>query len=209
MNGRRLALFGASGHGRVVADTALLAGWDTVVFFDDAWPARQDNRHWAVVGDFATMLASANLFEAAVVSIGNCRVRWEKQKMLADAGIPLATIVHPAAHVSRFATLGVGTVVMAGAVINADAAVGDACIVNTGATVDHDCAIAHGVHISPGANLSGNVQVGALSWVGVGAAVRQGITIGSGVMIGAGAVVVKPVPDDLTIVGNPARDRTK
>jgi sugar O-acyltransferase (sialic acid O-acetyltransferase NeuD family) len=193
----------------VVADAALLAGWEDVVFYDDAWPGRQDNRHWPVAGDLAAMLAQAAEFDAALVSIGNGQARWEKQCVLVAAGVRLATVVHPHAQVSRFATLGAGTVVMAGAVINADASVGDACIINTGATVDHDCALEHGVHISPGANLSGNVQIGALSWIGVGAAVRQGIAIGAGVMVGAGAVVVKPVTDGATMIGNPAREQIK
>jgi hypothetical protein len=39
----RLAILGASGHGKVVADAAGLAGWDEVVFFDDAWPGLTQN----------------------------------------------------------------------------------------------------------------------------------------------------------------------
>jgi len=209
MKPNRLALFGASGHGKVVADAALAAGWQSVVFFDDAWPHRQENRHWPVIGDFAAMIAGAHEFDAALVSIGNCQVRWQRQQVLAAAGIALATVVHPHACVSRFASMGVGTVVMAGAVINADAVIGDACIINTCATVDHDCTLEHGVHVSPGANLSGGVQVGACSWIGVGTAVRQGIEIGAGVTVGAGAVVVKPVADGSTVVGSPARNFIK
>src|SRR5690606_24126355 len=34
----RLAILGASGHGKVVADCAELCGWSVVEFFDDAWP---------------------------------------------------------------------------------------------------------------------------------------------------------------------------
>lgn len=205
MSGKRLALFGASGHGKVVADTALAAGWQSVVFFDDAWPARQANRHWPVQGGLADMIAQADSFDAALVSIGHCRARWEKHQALTEAGIVMATIVHPHAFVSGLASLGAGTVIMPGVVINADATIGEAGIVNSGATVDHDCALAHAVHVSPGANLGGGVRVGAFSWVGIGAAVRQGIEIGAGVMVGAGAVVVKPVPDGSTVVGSPAR----
>lgn len=201
---RSLALFGASGHGKVVADTALAAGWERVLFFDDAWPAVDDNGHWPVVGNMASLLSRLGEFDGAVVSIGNCVVRWQKQHLLQAAGAKMAIIVHPGSCVSRFATLGPGTVVLAGAVVNVDAVIGEAGIINSGATVDHDCSLAYAVHVSPGAHLSGNVTVGACSWVGVGATVRQGLRIGEAVMVGAGAVVVKNVSDLTTVVGCPA-----
>jgi len=202
--GKRLALLGASGHGKVVADTALCAGWEEVVFFDDAWPAAVHNGHWPVLGNGAMLLERLHEFDGVVVAIGNCQVRLRKQQELAAAGARMATIVHPRAWVSAHAPLGAGTVMMAGAVVNTDARIGEACVINTGATVDHDCVLADGVHIAPGAHLSGNVSVGRCGWVGVGAAVRQGTAIGAGAMVGAGAVVVRAVPEDTTVAGNPA-----
>lgn len=201
---RRLALLGASGHGKVVADAALTGGWDTVEFFDDAWQQRPQNGPWLVMGDSDALLARLHEFQGVIVTIGDCAVRLKKHRALQAAGAPLATVVHPAAVVSRYAILEVGTVVLAGAVVNIDAIVGQAGIINTGATVDHDCRLGDAVHICPGAHLSGNVQVGQGTWVGVGAAVKQGIVIGERVMIGAGAVVVQAVDDGLTVVGNPA-----
>ncbi|MBI2747501.1 MAG: acetyltransferase [Burkholderiales bacterium] len=202
---KRLALLGASGHGKVVADAALASGWDEVEFFDDAWPQRSRNGLWPVTGDSAALMARLQEFQGVLVSIGDCAVRWEKHQALLAAGASLVTVVHPAATVSRHARLGLGTVVMAGAVVNIDAIVGQAGIINTGATVDHDCQLGDAVHICPGAHLSGNVRVGCCSWVGVGAAVKQGMTIGDRAMVGAGAVVVQLVPDAQTVVGNPAR----
>ncbi len=35
---KRLAILGASGHGKVVAEIAELCGWGKIHFFDDAWP---------------------------------------------------------------------------------------------------------------------------------------------------------------------------
>lgn len=201
---KRLALLGASGHGKVVADAALAGGWGAVEFFDDAWPQRQSNGHWPVTGDSTALLARLQEFQGVIVSIGDCAVRWAKHQTLQAAGAPLVTVVHPAAVVSPHAVLGAGTVLMAGAVVNIDAVVGQAGIINTGATVDHDCRLGDAVHICPGAHLSGNVQVGRGSWVGVGAAVKQGMILGERVMVGAGAVVVQAVPDGLTVVGNPA-----
>lgn len=202
---KRLALLGASGHGKVVADTALFLGWDEVVFFDDAWPHLTVNGHWPVVGDSKALLARLSEFEGVLVAIGHCVTRWQKHQQLQAAGARLVTIVHPRAWVSPRASVGAGSVLMAGAVVNVDAAMGEACIINTGATVDHDCQLGAAVHVSPGAHLSGNVLVGACSWVGVGAVVRQGVRIGDNVMVGAGAVVVKPVADGQTVIGVPAR----
>jgi sugar O-acyltransferase (sialic acid O-acetyltransferase NeuD family) len=202
---KQLALLGASGHGKVVADAALASGWQSVFFFDDAWPGVSANGHWPVCGSSETLLERLQEFDGVLVTIGNCAVRWQKQRALQTAGARMVTVVHPHASVSPFARLGLGTVVMAGAVVNVDAVVGEANIINTGATVDHDCILEHAVHISPGAHLSGNVSVGACSWVGVGVAVRQGARIGAGVVAGAGAVVVATVADGLTVVGNPAQ----
>jgi sugar O-acyltransferase (sialic acid O-acetyltransferase NeuD family) len=202
---RRLALLGASGHGKVVADAALAGGWDAVEFFDDAWPGHQRNGQWFVTGDTRTLVSRLCEFQGVLVAIGDCSVRWSRHQELQSVGAPLVTVVHPTATVSRYAELGVGCVVMAGAVVNVDASVGQASIINTGATVDHDCQLADGVHICPGAHLSGNVSVGSCTMVGVGAAIAQGIRIGSHVVIGAGAVVIRSVGDSCVVAGNPAR----
>jgi sugar O-acyltransferase (sialic acid O-acetyltransferase NeuD family) len=202
---KRLALLGASGHGKVVADAALASGWSSVEFFDDAWPQRERNGLWSVVGDTSVLLERLAHYDGVMVSIGDCAVRWAKQQLLQAANARLATVIHPAATVSRHAVLGPGSVVMAGAVVNIDVEVGAAGIINTGATVDHDCRLAEAVHICPGAHLAGNVQVGFCSWVGIGAAIKQGIVLGNNVLVGAGAVVVDPVAGAETVVGNPAR----
>lgn len=202
---KRIALLGAGGHGKVVADAALRSGWRHVDFFDDAWPNRDKNGPWPVVGNCSALLERLSDYEGVLVSLGDCRARWERQVEFEAAGARLATVIHPSATVSDHAFVGAGTVVMAGAVVQVGASIGSACIVNTGATVDHDCILEAAVHIAPGANLAGNVTVGHGSWIGIGAAVKQGIAIGSGVLIGAGAVVVQSVPDDQTLIGNPAR----
>lgn len=41
--------------------------------------------------------------------------------------------------------------------------------------------------------------------VGVGASIKQNITIGKWSIVGAGAVVINDVPDNVVVVGNPAK----
>lgn len=202
---KKLAVLGASGHGKVIADSAMEAGWAEVVFYDDRWPNLQSVGDWPVVGDWNRLLEEVSSADGVIVGIGDCRVRAERHASLVATGARIAQIVHPRAWVSSRAVLGPGSMVMAGGIVNIGAVLGAACIVNTGATVDHDCTLGDAVHVAPGANLSGQVTVGQSTWIGVGACIRQGIRIGSGVVVGAGAVVVADVADGLTVAGSPAR----
>ena len=206
---KKLALLGASGHGKVVADIAICGGWQDVVFYDDAWPQRQENGAWRVVGDTRLLLQHIKDFDGVLVSIGDCATRWHKHLELKAIGAPFVTLIHPKAYISSAARLGLGSVVMPGSIINVDASLGEACIVNTAATIDHDCQLGNAVHVSPGAHLSGNVAIGNGSWVGLGALIKQGVVIGSGVTIGAGALVLGPVDDCKTVIGLPARELIK
>ncbi len=202
---KTLAILGASGHGKVVADAALSAGiWQRVIFYDDAWPAKTKNGQSDIVGNTQTLL---NLPQKpdVVVAVGNNKIRLAKQNDLIAQGFMVATVIHSNAVISPSAKIGQGTVVMAGAVISADAIIGDACIINTNAVVEHDCILGDAVHISPGASLAGGVIIGEGSWIGIGASIIQLKKLGINVMVGAGAAVVNDFPNGVTAVGVPAR----
>ena len=201
---KQIAILGASGHGKVVAEIAELHDLE-VVFFDDAYPL--EDFPWKVEGNTDSMIARLSAFDACIVAIGNNAIRWGKQVLLKQTGAPLITLIHPSAVISKYAEIGVGSVVMSNAVINPFVKIGAACIVNTGATIDHDCVFGDAVHISPGANLGGAVEVGSQSWIGIGACVTQCLKIGTGVTVGAGAAVVSDIQDNQTVVGVPAKPR--
>lgn len=201
----KLAILGASGHGRVLADMAELIGWQTVIFFDDAWPKITYNSHWPVAGNSDDLLNRLSDFDGVIVGIGNSSIRLAKQTLLTSHCAPLISLIHPSAQISRYAHVGTGTAIMAGATVGVDCTIGDACIINTQASIDHDCELANGIHISPMVALAGGVSIEQGAWVGIGASVRELITIGSGAIVGAGAVVVKPVLPKTCVIGNPAK----
>lgn len=205
MSMSHIAILGASGHGKVIADIAELNGYKNISFFDDAWPDKSQLDNWIVSGNSKQLIERLSEFSACIVAIGNNKKRVEKQHELLAVGAPIISLIHPCAVVSRYAEIASGSVVMANAVINPAVKIGLGCIINTGATIDHDCLIADGVHVSPGVHLAGNIMVGESSWLGIGCSVKQGITIGCNVLIGVGAAVVTDIGNDCVAVGIPAK----
>lgn len=201
---RRLAVAGAGGHGRVVADLGELLGWD-VAFYDDGLSPNTRVLNWRVVGPVSALLVEAGTFDGVIVGIGDNQRRLALSRALDGSGAPLQTLVHPSAVVSSYAAIGRGSVLMPHGVVMAGSTLGMATIINTAASVDHDCHLDDGVHVSPGARLCGAVEVGAKSWIGAGAVVIPGLNIGGGATVGAGSVVIRSVETNTTVAGNPAK----
>ena len=197
-----LLIFGAGGHGKVLVDAALLSGqWSRIVMSDRQPPT--DTRPSLPGIDLITV-ASAELLNPAVhIAIGNNDSRQKEAE--AWGHNKLASVVHPAASVSVFSTLGAGSFVAAGAVVGPAARLGMGVIINHGAVVDHDVVVGAFSHIAPNASLGGHVSVGQRVLIGSGAVVLPSVTIGDDVTIGAGSVVTANLPDPGTYVGIPAR----
>ena len=201
-----LLIFGAGGHGKVVAETARAIGnWNEIMFADDAYPEVTSVDGYPVTADFSGARPMENGHSDVIVAIGDNRKRSHLTMQLRETGFNPVTLIHPAAVVANSARIETGTVIFAQAVVQAAARIGSAAIVNTAATVDHDCVVGDGVHLSPGVHLGGEVQVGDNSWLGVGATVINRIAIGRDVTVGAGSCVIGNLPDGVTVVGVPAR----
>jgi acetyltransferase EpsM len=203
-----LYVYGAGGHGKVVADgarhddTHLLQG-----FLDD--DRRRWGQEWNGLPIVGGLDALEGLEEGAEVALGvGCnRTRAMLARALAASGRHLATLVHPTAVVARGVHLGEGTYVAPLAVLHTDARVGRACIVNTAAVVEHDCWLDDWVHVSPRAALGGGVRIGEGAHVGIGGVLAPGLTLGPWATLGAGAVMIRSLPGGVTAVGVPARAR--
>lgn len=199
-----LGVIGAGGHGKVVAEVAERAGWAQVVFFDARFSVGdRTHAHWPIVATPED--AATHECDGYFVAIGNSEVRQQWCEWLLDNGLPLVSLVDPAAIVSGYALIELGVLIVPGAVVNVDCCISQGAIINTRASVDHDCHIGPYSHICPAAALAGTVKIGAHSWLGIGSQVKQGICIGDDVIVGAGATVVSDISNSLTVVGTPAR----
>lgn len=182
---RTLLIIGAGGHGKAVAEAALLGGeWQRVCFLDDRWPQLECVDSQAVIGKTTDLAAVAGSIDGAVVAVGNNALRKRWQEMVIEAGVALVSIFHPRACVSAWAKIGPGTVVMPLAVVGTGARLGQGVIVNAGAVVDHDAFVEDYAHLGVGVSLAGGVRVGASAWL------QAGCSAGYGVVIDTNSVIV-------------------
>lgn len=204
---RRLLILGAGGHARAVADLAAECGW-TVVGFTDL---ERGASHPEVIGrdPDAVLLFRDGTIDGGIVGVGNTALarRANLFQLLKESGIPVPTLVHPNAVVSRSCRIGEGSAVFPGSVLGAGVTVADNTVIYSGVVAEHDCRIGDHAYLSPGVILSGRVTVEAGAFLGAGAVVLPGLTVGNGAVVAAGAVVVTDVPAGETVVGTPARAR--
>lgn len=194
---KSIYIYGASGHGLVVADIAQACGYKEIVFIDDG-----ENKY------FTFEEIKKNNHIPMALGVGNNSIRAKLLKKGQDNGFEMVSLIHPSAIISPSASIEKGTVVMPNVIVNAKATIGKGVILNTNCVIEHECVIDDFVHISPKVALAGNVKVGTLTHVGIGTNIIQGVAIGKNSIIGAGSVVLKNVSNNMKAYGNPCKEIT-
>jgi sugar O-acyltransferase (sialic acid O-acetyltransferase NeuD family) len=201
-------VYGAGGHGKVVADILIAKKEKRFAGFVDDRNNLTGTKviGYPVLGNGEWLHKEKAKYRVAVfLGVGNNCSRRQLAQRCAAWDIQVLTAIHRAATVASSAEVGRGTVVMAGAVINSAARIGEGVIINTGAVVEHDVEIGNYSHVSPNATLAGASRIGEISHLGLGAVVLPGVSVGSECIIGAGAVVLRDLPDRVVAAGVPAR----
>jgi acetyltransferase EpsM len=123
----------------------------------------------------------------------------------AKLGFRFATLIHPSSRISSQSSVGEGSIISPGVIVASHTRLGHHVFVNRGALIGHHTEIGDYVTIQPGANVAGVCRIGEATYIGMGALVLDHVKIGKHCVIGAGALVNKDVPDQVQVVGVPAR----
>ncbi len=132
-------------------------------------------------------------------------IREKLSKEYAAFNLKFSALIHKSCVISPSSDIGDGSVLQAGVIISSAVKINRHVKINSGACVAHDVDIADFVTISPRATICGHVRIAQSAYIGANAVVLGGLTIGKKAIIGAGAVVTKDVPDNVTVIGNPAK----
>lgn len=207
----KVILWGGTGQAKVVRPIIEYYGSRVVAVFDDTPnlpPPFPDVDLYCGWEEFQKWIQSQNRYEIGFcVAIGNPhgRIRLQFHEQLTNEGLQAITISHPTAWIADNAIIGSGSQILAGAIVAPEAQIGRQCIINTRASVDHEVVLEDAVELAPGVTLCGLVHVGINGWVCAGATVLPRIKIGADAIVSAGAVVIRDVPENVTVTGVPAK----
>lgn len=191
----RLAIFGAGGMGRELADIVIRSPrirsrYTSILFVSDRPEGPVQGIPVAIPDD---LLPDDEL----CLALGNSSDRRRLAERFAHQ--PAATVISDHALISPSAVIGQGAIICDFAMVNNAAVIGRHFLANAYAQVSHDCVIGDYVTLSPKASCNGWIHVEDEVFVGAGAVIRNGssaqrLCIGRTSVIGMGATVLKDVP---------------
>jgi sugar O-acyltransferase (sialic acid O-acetyltransferase NeuD family) len=204
----RLFIIGAGGFGREVAVWATHwlhqdVGYALAGFLDDN-PKALDGFpcDWPLLGNPREFAFREG--DGALIAIGSPKIRRELATML-DGRVQFPTLVHPAAIVGPHCALGAGTIICPGTIVTTNVRFGRHVIINLGCSIGHDVTMGDHVTLSPHVSVSGGASLGDEVFVGSNASFVPRVKVGARSVVGAGSLVLRPVPEGVTVFGLPAK----
>lgn len=203
---KNLIFVGGGGHCKSVLEAAESAGYNILGVLDMPEEVGKEILSTKVIGtdDDIPLYVDKAEFVITVGFIKNPATRIKLYNKVKEAGGKLATVIASTAHVSKYSTIGDGTVVMHQAFVNAGAHIGANCIINTFSNIEHDAQIGDQCHISTGTMVNGECKVGERCFIGSQSVLANCISVGDDIIVGAGSFVRKSITEKGIYSGNPA-----
>lgn len=210
-NRKRIAVFGAGGFGREVADLICqinchTSEWEMVGFFDDGEAKGNLVNGHPILGGKEEL----NKYEDdihVVLALGDPGSKKKVFEQINNPRVKYPILIHPSVIMGdrEFIRIGEGVIICAGNIITTNISIGNHVIINLTCTIGHDTKIGNFSSFMPGCNISGEVHVGEYTFFGTGSKIINRVRVGSNCVIGAGAVVISDIINNATAVGVPAK----
>lgn len=205
-----MLIVGAKGFAKEVLQVICQNGYKKdIAFYDDV----NSDIFGEMFGEYQILKTSAEAKDFFLkngpeftIGLGNPRLRAQIYKQFTNIGGHLTSTISNNSDIGDYDTkIDAGCNILSGVKISNSVSIGRACIIYYNSIITHDCIINDFVEISPSVTVLGRVEISDYAHIGANATILPDIQIGKNSIIGAGSVVTKDVPDNVLVVGSPAK----
>ena len=143
----------------------------------------------------------------AAIAIGSPNAKRAVSKKLKALGFEFPNLVHPSAvsATNLFESSSEGVIISPNCVIGSNVDFANHVYLNFMVGVGHDAKFESFIQVNSGVQIGGAVSVEERVLIGSGSTIRQGLKVKKASTVGSGSVVLSPVRESITVVGNPAK----
>lgn len=206
---KHLIIIGARGYGRGTFDTAqTMKGYgvdfDIKGFLDDKKDALDGYEGYPQILDSVEnyQIQKDDIF---ICALGDVKYKKKYAKIILDKGGEFMNVIHGSAIIGKNVKMGVGCMVGTFSKIDCDAEIGDFVSIQDHCDIGHDTKVASWSILDCYSFLGGFSSIGESVTMHTRSTLIPKKHIGDNSVINAGSVVIRNVPDDSLMMGNPAK----
>ena len=203
-----IIIIGAAGCGREVANwiediNKIKPTWNILGFLDDNLAALEGFPcKYQVIGSIKDHKPIANVKYA--MGIASPTVKKLVGSAMLERGAQFASIIHPSVHVYSEYEMGIGLIAYPNAKIATGCKIGNFVTLQS-TILGHDAELEDYVTISSSCGITGGTKLHEGCFIGDHACISVGMEVGAWAYVGIGSVVIREVPENTKVFGNPAR----
>ena len=151
-------------------------------------------------------LSEVSSLKYFVLGLGGCKNMKKLYDLFNSYGLEPITLIASTTKIGKNSTeITKGCLILDQCLISNNVKIGYGNLINKSSIISHDVKIGSFCEISPSSRILGWVNIGDEVSIGANATILPNISIGSNSIVGAGSVVTKNVPENVVVVGNPAK----
>jgi sugar O-acyltransferase (sialic acid O-acetyltransferase NeuD family) len=146
-----------------------------------------------------------NKNEYFIIAVGDADLKKKFSENLLERHAKFMNFL-PGKNIGEGTFLGEGIIFFRNVSVGVNCKIGNFVCIDQNSIIGHDVIIEDYVHIGTAVNIAGGVKINSGSVINSGAILGKDCEIGKNATIAIGAVILRNVPDDAIMIGNPAKN---
>jgi len=203
-----MLVVGAKGFAKEILQILLNNNYNNqIAFYDDIH--KNDllfDKYQILKNDFEVQVFLKENNYLFTIGIGNPLLRNKMHKKIIKLGGKLISTICNNTDIGHYdVNIQNGCNILSGVKISNSVTIGICCLIYYNSIIAHDVILGDFLEISPSVTILGHVKISDFVQIGANATILPNISIGNNSIIGAGSVVTKNIPDNVLVVGTPAK----